>query len=303
VQRAHDGLDDQDGRVRGSFAAFLTPPQDNAERIEEQIAAVRAAHLPTCGLSLGKQAVHVAVTLRNHNGGTAGMNTKTKRIMGQIHGRASFALLAYRILVGLHNALSPAEVHESRRVDRPLPSCRRRCDAPARRAQHERRSLPDSTVPTAEMGFGRCYTSPQYMLVLSRWLGGGSWGGLWGAVVASVTRFTAEAIEAAVRGYVHPRLDLLPVWSPAARFAAATASSRTTSRLARPAPGTLVCSVADLTIASSAYACTVSALMTAPGDDMVALARLTVDPSLDVVSELTDCLMPSRLPVTGGRRQ
>jgi hypothetical protein len=51
------------------------------------------------------------------------------------------------------------------------------------------RSLPDSTVPPAEMGFGRFYTSPQYMLVLSRWLGGGSWGRSWGAVVVSVARF------------------------------------------------------------------------------------------------------------------
>lgn len=84
-------------------------------------------------------------------------------------------------------------------------------------------SPPDSTVPTEDTGFGRCDTSPQYMLVLSRWRGGGSWGGPWGAVVASVTRFTAEAVEVAVHGYVHPRLGLA-VLTPAVRFAAAAGS-------------------------------------------------------------------------------
>jgi transposase len=34
-----------------------------------------------------------------HNGGTDGVNTKTKRIMRQTHGRASFALLCHRILL------------------------------------------------------------------------------------------------------------------------------------------------------------------------------------------------------------
>lgn len=62
-------------------------------------------------------------------------------------------------------------------------------------------------------------------------------------------------------------------------------------------------SVPDLIIAGSRCACVASALMTTPGDDMVVLARLIVDPSLDVVSELTDCLMHGRLPATGRRRQ
>ena len=105
------------GFVR-SFAAFLTPREDNAERLEEWIATVRAADLPnlhafTRGLDLDKQAVRAAVTLPYHNGGTEGVNTKTKRIMRQMHGRASFALLRHRILLGLHNALLPLKVHQS----------------------------------------------------------------------------------------------------------------------------------------------------------------------------------------------
>ncbi len=76
----------------------------------------RSAHLHafTRGLDLGKEAVHAAVTLPYHNGGTEGVNTKTKRIMTQMHGRASFALLRHRILLGLHNALSPPKVRQSR---------------------------------------------------------------------------------------------------------------------------------------------------------------------------------------------
>jgi transposase len=43
----------------------------------------RPAHLYafTRGLDLDKEAVHVAVTLPYHNGGTEGVNTKTKRII------------------------------------------------------------------------------------------------------------------------------------------------------------------------------------------------------------------------------
>jgi transposase len=101
-----------------NFAAFLTPDEDNAERLEEWIAAVRAADLPhlhafTRGLDFDKQAVRAALTLPYHNGGTEGVNTKTKRIMRQMHGRAGFALLRHRILLGLHNALSPPEVRQS----------------------------------------------------------------------------------------------------------------------------------------------------------------------------------------------
>jgi transposase len=74
--------------------AFFTPREDSAERLEEWLAAVRAADLPhlhafTRSLDLDKQAVHAAVTLPSHNGGTEGVNNKTKRIMRQMHGRAT----------------------------------------------------------------------------------------------------------------------------------------------------------------------------------------------------------------------
>ncbi|MDP9869030.1 hypothetical protein [Streptosporangium brasiliense] len=44
-------------------------------------------------------AVRAAVTLPFRNGGTEGVNIKTKRIICQMHGRAGFALLRHRILL------------------------------------------------------------------------------------------------------------------------------------------------------------------------------------------------------------
>jgi Transposase len=83
-------------------SAAWTPRQGNPGRLEEWIAAVRATGLPhmhafTRGPGLGKEAAHAAVTLPYHTGGTEGVNTKTKRIMRRMHGRASFALLRHRI--------------------------------------------------------------------------------------------------------------------------------------------------------------------------------------------------------------
>jgi transposase len=88
----------------GSFAALLRPHDSNSARLQEWITAVRAADLPHLhtfarGLELDHEAVHAAVTLPYHNGGTEGVNTKTKRIMRQMHGRAGFALLRHRILL------------------------------------------------------------------------------------------------------------------------------------------------------------------------------------------------------------
>ncbi len=52
------------------------------------------------GLDLDHDAVHAAVTTPYHDGGTEGVNTKTKRIMRQVHGRgAGFVLLRHRILL------------------------------------------------------------------------------------------------------------------------------------------------------------------------------------------------------------
>jgi transposase len=88
----------------GSFADLLRPREANNARLDAWIAAVRAADLPHLhtfarGLELDLDAVHAAVTMPYHNGGTEGVNTKTKRIMRQMHGRAGFTLLRHRILL------------------------------------------------------------------------------------------------------------------------------------------------------------------------------------------------------------
>jgi transposase len=63
-----------------------------------------AANLPHLygfanGLDLDREAVNVGITLPHHNGRTEGVNTRTKRIMRQMHGRAGFDLLRHRILL------------------------------------------------------------------------------------------------------------------------------------------------------------------------------------------------------------
>ncbi|MFI9006808.1 ISL3 family transposase [Actinosynnema sp. NPDC053489] len=89
--------------VRG-FAALLTPAAGNDAKLTEWITAARAANLPhlrsfTNGLKIDRSAVDAAVTLPYHNGRTEGVNTRTKRIMRQMHGRAGFDLLRHRILL------------------------------------------------------------------------------------------------------------------------------------------------------------------------------------------------------------
>lgn len=89
--------------VRG-FAALLTPAAGNDVKLTEWIAAARAVDLPhlrslTNGLEIDRSAVDAALTLPYHNGRTEGVNTRTKRIMRQMHGRASFDLLRHRILL------------------------------------------------------------------------------------------------------------------------------------------------------------------------------------------------------------
>jgi transposase len=89
--------------VRG-FADLLRPHEGNAERLNAWITTARTCDLPHLhafirGLDQDHDAVRAAVTLPFHNGGTEGVNTKTKRIMRQMHSRASFALLRHRILL------------------------------------------------------------------------------------------------------------------------------------------------------------------------------------------------------------
>jgi transposase len=92
------------GLVR-DFAALLCPDPGNQARLSEWACAARAADLPDIhafarGLDLDAQAVIAAVTLPFHNGRTEGVNTKTKMIKRQMYGRAGFALLRHRILLG-----------------------------------------------------------------------------------------------------------------------------------------------------------------------------------------------------------
>nr|WP_107081879.1 ISL3 family transposase [Streptomyces sp. SBT349] len=91
-------------RLIGEFAALLTPDQDNDDKLTQWITTVRAADLPHLhsfcnGLELDRHAVNAGLTLPWNNGRTEGVNTSTKKIMRQMHGRAGFDLLRHRILL------------------------------------------------------------------------------------------------------------------------------------------------------------------------------------------------------------
>ncbi|GAA2957217.1 ISL3 family transposase [Streptomyces flavovirens] len=91
-------------RLTGEFAQLLTPAEGNDAKLTDWITTVRAAGLPRLhsfanGLELDRAAVDAGLTLPYHNGRTEGVNTRTKRIMRQMHGRAGFPLLRHRILL------------------------------------------------------------------------------------------------------------------------------------------------------------------------------------------------------------
>ncbi|MFD7611648.1 ISL3 family transposase [Streptomyces sp. NPDC059828] len=91
-------------RLTGEFAALLTPAQANGDKLTQWITTVRTAGPPHLhsfcnGLELDRAAVNAGLTLPHHNGRTEGINTRTKRIMRQMHGRAGFDLLRHRILL------------------------------------------------------------------------------------------------------------------------------------------------------------------------------------------------------------
>ncbi|MFJ2034371.1 transposase, partial [Streptosporangium sp. NPDC087985] len=91
-------------RLVRSFAELLTPTEGNDAKLTAWITAARAADLPHLhgfanGLELDRDAVNAGLTLPHHNGRTEGVNTRTKRIMRQMHGRAGFDLLRHRILL------------------------------------------------------------------------------------------------------------------------------------------------------------------------------------------------------------
>jgi transposase len=88
-----------------SFAVMLDPDSANEDRLQQWITAARAADLPhlhsfTNGLDPGIKAATAALTLPYHNGRTEGVNCKTKMLKRQMFGRAGFALLRHRILLG-----------------------------------------------------------------------------------------------------------------------------------------------------------------------------------------------------------
>ncbi|WP_425588713.1 ISL3 family transposase [Streptomyces sanyensis] len=87
------------------FAVLLEPADGNAALLSTWITSVQAEDLPhlhafTRGLERDRAAVDAAFTLPHHNGGTEGVNNKTKLIKRQMYGRASFPLLRHRILLG-----------------------------------------------------------------------------------------------------------------------------------------------------------------------------------------------------------
>ncbi len=92
--------------LTGSFAQMLAPARENEAALRRWITTVREPDLPclhsfTRGLDLDVQAVTAALTLPPfHNGRTEGVNTKTKMIKRQMYGRAGFAMLRHRILLG-----------------------------------------------------------------------------------------------------------------------------------------------------------------------------------------------------------
>ena len=93
------------GSSIGNFARLLTPHLGNVDALAHWITQVRTADLPhlhafTRGLDRDRDAVIAALTLPYSNGPTEGVNTKTKRIARQMHGRAGFTLLRHRILLG-----------------------------------------------------------------------------------------------------------------------------------------------------------------------------------------------------------
>jgi AcrR family transcriptional regulator len=86
------------------FAALLAPAAGNDELLTAWIEQAQEVDLPhlhgfTRGLEFDRAAVDAALTQPFHNGGTEGVNTKTKMIKRQMYGRAGFTLLRHRILL------------------------------------------------------------------------------------------------------------------------------------------------------------------------------------------------------------
>ncbi|MER5386654.1 transposase [Streptomyces sp. NPDC002688] len=75
-------------------------PKDPVTSGNAEAGVLPHLHAFTRGPDRDRDAVIAALTLPYSNGPTEGVNTKTKRIARQMHGRAGFTLLRHRILLG-----------------------------------------------------------------------------------------------------------------------------------------------------------------------------------------------------------
>ncbi|MGY3204777.1 transposase [Streptomyces sp. TE5632] len=95
-------------KLISAFAALLRPTEENAGQLSAWITAAQAEDLPHLhafarGLERDRAAVTAvtaALTRAYHNGGTGGVNNKTKLIKRQMYGRAGFPLLRHHVLLG-----------------------------------------------------------------------------------------------------------------------------------------------------------------------------------------------------------
>ncbi|MFD1275435.1 ISL3 family transposase [Streptomyces kaempferi] len=111
-------------RLTGEFAQLLTPAEGNDAKLTDWITTVRAVDLPHLhsfanGLELDRAAVDASLTRPYHNGRTEGVNTRTKRIMRQIHGRAGFPCSATASSSSNHYTALPPITGQSLIPDRP----------------------------------------------------------------------------------------------------------------------------------------------------------------------------------------
>jgi transposase len=103
---------------------LLTPASGNDSKLTEWIVRARGTDLPHLhsfcnGLELDRAAVNAGLTLPWSNGRTEGVNTRTKKIMRQMHARAGFDLLRHHRLRNRAERLTipPCAGGGSRRCD------------------------------------------------------------------------------------------------------------------------------------------------------------------------------------------
>lgn len=80
------------------LARFLLNRPDKPRGAGTQLLRELTAACPEPA-ELDRDAVNAGLPLPHHNGRTEGVNTRTKRIMRQLHGRAGFGLLRHRFLL------------------------------------------------------------------------------------------------------------------------------------------------------------------------------------------------------------